>query len=80
MNSYSYSFPVICPNDGENIIFNLTLETYDTIYVEDLKSFLDLHKTSYQEKLADALYLKFGGSQKIEAYHQGILITTSRGK
>ncbi len=80
MNIYSYSFPVVCPNDGENIIFNLSIETKETVYVEHIKAFLSLHRTAFQEVLADKLHTKFGGLQRIEAEHQGVLIVTIRGQ
>lgn len=80
MNVYQYQFPVVCPNDGEKIVFDLTIETERTIFVEHIKEFLEPRKVAFQEELAEELYSEFAGRQRIKASHQGILITTIRGE
>lgn len=79
MNIYQYQFPVICPNNGEKIDFNLCIESKKTVFVEQIKDFLASRKVAFQEDLAEELYLKFSGRQTIKAVHHGILITTIRG-
>ena len=79
MNTYEYNFSVVCPNDKESIQFNLSITTAETIFVEDIKTFLEGHKEAFQEDLANKLHAKFGGRQVIKAIHQDVLITTCRG-
>lgn len=79
MNTYNYNFPVICPNDGELIVYNLTIESEKKIMVEHIKSSCIMIKEKYHEDIADILSAQFTGKHTITAVHQGVSIKTVRG-
>jgi hypothetical protein len=77
MNAYTYSFKVTCPNNGERIQYRLHIESRTTIMVEDIKKACDV-ESSFHEDLAQQL-LPLGGLQVLVAWHDGVLIQTTRG-
>jgi SepF-like predicted cell division protein (DUF552 family) len=79
MNKYNYEFPVICPNDGELIIYNLTIESDKKIMVEHIVTSCKMIKEKHHEDIADILSSQFKGKHTMTATHQGVLITTTRG-
>jgi hypothetical protein len=80
MNTYKYTFPVICPEDGELIVYDLTIETVKKIMVEHIRTSCLMIKEKHHEDIADILKLQFAGKHTITATHQGVLITTVRGE
>lgn len=78
MNIYNYSFPVTCPNDGELIIYDLTIESKKKIMVEHIVSSCKMIKNKHHEDIADILSSQFDGKHTMTATHQGVLITTNR--
>ena len=79
MNTYSYDFPVICPNDGELIIYSLTIESDKKIMVEHIVTSCKMIKEKHHEDIADILARQFKGKHTMTATHQGVLIKTTRG-
>jgi len=79
LNIYNYKFPVVCPNDGELIIYDLTIESNKKIMVEHIKTSCLMIKDKHHEDIADILKYQFCGKHTIAATHQGVLITTIRG-
>ena len=80
MNTYKYTFPVICPNDGELIVYGLTIESEKKIMVEHIVTSCKMIKENHHEDIADILISQFGGKHTIAATHQGVAITTLRGE
>ena len=80
MNTYKYKFPVVCPEDGELIVYDLTIETVKKIMVEHIKTSCLMIKEKHHEDIADILKLQLAGKHTITGAHQGILITTVRGE
>lgn len=78
MNIYNYQFGVRCPNDGELIVYDLTIESANKIMVEHIKSTCLMLRNSYHEDIADILFKQFAGQQTITAVHQGVSIKTIR--
>jgi len=79
MNAYNYTFPVICPTDGELIIYDLTIKSEKKIMVEHIVSSCKMIKAKHHEDIADILASQFSGLHTMIATHQGVLITTTRG-
>lgn len=80
MNRYDHQFFAICPTDNASIEYSLTIKTDRVIMVEDIMAACQARPTIYHEDLADTLFAKLGGRQKLRAMHQGIHITTTREK
>jgi hypothetical protein len=78
MNRYTYDFVVECPNNGIKVSYQLMVETYGKIFVEDIIAACAVEK-AFHEDLADLLHKRFGGKQVIQAYHHGVWIETRRG-
>jgi hypothetical protein len=82
MNVYRYRFCALCPNNRRTITYSLELTSDRTIMVEEIvaagEAAQDLPKP-YHENIADMLFEKFGGSQRLRAYHHGVEIETVRG-
>jgi hypothetical protein len=78
VNKYEITFVVCCPVNNKQIAYYLQIETINTIMVEDLISFCNAQSSKFHEELADELSIKFGGNQKMTAFHHGVQITTER--
>lgn len=78
MNKYNYQFAVICPNDGELIIYQLEIESKKKIMVEHIVRSCKMIKNKHHEDVADILIVQFSGKHTIKAVHQGVTITTTR--
>jgi hypothetical protein len=78
MNTYKTTFIKNCPTNNLPISYTLEIKNYKTIIVEELLSFLEQQQNCYHEDLADKLIRKFGGNQKMIAFHHGVEITTER--
>lgn len=78
MNIYIQRFFSVCPRTKARVEYKLTIETFDTIFVEDIQEFVAEIGSDYHEAIADALHEKFGANQTLEAHHHGTDIRTMR--
>lgn len=78
VNIYRHIFVASCPSDGESIIYRLEIKSSKAIMVEHIRTATALIKAGYHEQIADELYERFGGEQRIVATHQGVEIETLR--
>jgi hypothetical protein len=78
MNIYRYQFVANCPTNDKPIIYSLTVETLETIYVEHLMTACALIESDYHEDIADKLSERFKGFQTLKAHHHGVDIETHR--
>ncbi len=78
MNIYSVTFSAICPADCELIEYRWRLALPKMVRVEELNSFVGEIKSGFHERIADTLFSRFGGLQRIDAVHQGVGIRTLR--
>jgi hypothetical protein len=78
LNEYQHTFVATCPNDGDQIIYSLTIKTPKTIMVEHIKTATALIKKGIHEYIAEDLFLRFGGEQELTAVHQGVRIKSLR--
>lgn len=80
MNKYSRIFVAACPNNGEAIIYDLTIEVPAEcmIQVEHIVTATALIKRGFHEQIADELHRRFGGRQVLRAHHHGVDIETVR--
>ena len=83
MNKYELTHVAKCPNNNQKDVYNITIESEETIMVEDINEFFHENRIAkmYQEQWADALAERFPDAKICFACeHQGIMITTERGK
>jgi len=81
MNVYARKFAAACPNNGEQIIYSLRIETDGRmIQVEHITTATALIKEGFHEQIADQLFARFGGKQTLTAHHHGVDIETVRGE
>jgi len=80
INEYQHTFVATCPNDGDQIIYELVILSPVTIMVEHIKTATALIKKGIHEQIADDLFLSFGGYQELTAIHQGVRIKSLRQK
>lgn len=82
MNTYCHRFSVDCPNNGQHIDYALRIRSQHVIMAEEIVaacvSAKDIEKP-YHENIADMLHAKFGGRQRLVAFHHGVKIKTRRG-
>lgn len=78
MNRYDYQFAATCPADGATIIYHLTIKTKAVVMAEDIVAACRFEAPVFHEALADTLFDKLGGKQKVRAVHQSVRITTVR--
>lgn len=80
MNKYSRIFVAACPNNGEQIIYTLSIEvpTERMIQVEHIVTATAMIKRGFHEQIADELHRRFGGRQVLRAHHHGVDIETVR--
>ena len=83
MNIYRHDFVCICPNNGQAVGYHLEVRTQHLVMAEDIvaagKAAAQLGMP-YHENIADMFYDKFGGWQRLVAYHHGVEIETHRGR
>ena len=77
-NTYRHQFVSHCPNNDQAIIYELTIETVKTIFVEHITTAAALHKREFHEVIADDLFERFGGKQTLKAHHHGVDVETVR--
>ena len=78
MNSYSTKFFAFCPVNNARVEYDWTVQTTDTLKVEDLIDAVTLLSRGLHEDFADQLFREFGGAQVLTAYHHGVNIRTER--
>lgn len=82
INIYRHRFSAPCVNNGLSIAYEVEIQTSWTVMVEDIVAECiaarDAEKP-YHETIADRLYEKFGGLQRMVAFHHGVEIETRRG-
>lgn len=78
MNIYKRKFIATCPNNGEHISYELTIETNVKIMVEHIVAATKMIKSGYHEDIADNLLKTFGGKQVLKAHHHEVDIETIR--
>lgn len=79
MNKYKVKFTALCPVNNDKITYNLEIKSDLMIMVEELLSFVSKVDQGFHESIADSLIERFGGQQKLYAYHHGVFIETERG-
>lgn len=77
MNVYSTHFSAVCPVNGADIHYHLTIMSNATVPAEDVLSATS-SATGLHEEIADEL-AKLGGRQIMHASHHGVEITSYRG-
>lgn len=80
MNAYTTRFFARCPSNQIRIDYSLRIETYEMLGVEDILTALDEVDEGYHEEIADQMFARFGGIQKLTADHHGVTIETIRSK
>jgi len=78
MNTYRTSFFSACPSNGVRIKYRLRIQTHEVILVEDILARVGGMQAGYHEAIADELFKRFGGLQKLSAKHHGVRIVTTR--
>lgn len=78
MNIYIQRFFATCPRTKARVEYRLTIETHETIFVEDIQECVGAIKDDYHEAIAEQLHERFGGNQVLEAHHHGTDIRTLR--
>jgi len=78
MNIYRHQFVCHCPNNSLPIVYELQIETTETIMVEKITEECAKEKSAFHEKLADKFLSIFGGRQILKAHHHGVDIETIR--
>lgn len=79
LNIYRRQFVSICPADGDSIIYTLEIRSRAMVRVEHINVALALESKAFHEEIADRLFARFGGEQRMTAVHQGVEIETQRG-
>jgi hypothetical protein len=80
MNKYEIYHSSKCPNNGDFDYYIVTLESSQTIQVEEINSALSSMGCLYQETLADNLAKMFSATITVIGFHQGVKITSTRNK
>jgi len=78
MNTYKTKFFVRCPVNNEEISYKFEIKINKKILVEEILDFVNKFDAGFHEDIADELFEKFGGVQKISANHHGVVIHTER--
>jgi hypothetical protein len=78
MNIYSTKFIAVCPVNGKSIVYCLEIKHLNKILVEDILEEVSKFTSAFHEEIADELFLKFGGRQRLIANHHGVVIETKR--
>lgn len=82
MNVYRHSFTAKCPNNGQTILYRLTIEAEHVLMVEDIMTAVRraaIVPKPYHENMADVLHAHLGGRHRMIAFHHGVHIETIRG-
>lgn len=80
MNTYSLRAVALCPNDGAAITYKITVASDTMLPVEDIIAAVeDLPSPIYQEDLTAKLAIALQRPVRVEASHQGVLVTSTAG-
>lgn len=71
MNIYSLTFKAKCPVDGSEITYDWMVHTEHVYMAEELRRIADGIGEGLHESIADALFDRFGGQQRLKATHAG---------
>ena len=71
MNVYTLQFKARCPVDGTVIDYDWTIYTAHVYMAEELRRVADSLGEGLHENMADALFDRFGGRQRLKATHAG---------
>jgi hypothetical protein len=77
MNCYRYTFAATCPQDGEQIIYGLSIWSKERVLVERIKEVCAEWPAGFQEDIAADLHKQLGGTLRLRATHQGVEIVTT---
>jgi hypothetical protein len=81
MNTYTYNFTIVCPNNEMVIRYALTIKAHQTIMVEKIiRAVKKLPYRGYHEDVADQLARLLPGVHTLRAHHHGVGIETVRGE
>lgn len=78
MNIYTTKFVALCPVNNKPISYCLEIKHLDKIFVEEILEEVKKFTALFHEEIADELFLKFGGRQRLIANHHGVVIQTER--
>ena len=78
INRYRRQFVCRCPVNDQRIFYSLTIETPSQIMVEHINETVEGFESAFHEGLADDLFARFGGTQRLIAHHHGVDIETVR--
>lgn len=78
MNIYRTTFIAECPNNGQQIVYELEIQSDRKIMVEHITTACRLFRRGYHEDIADALLQQLGQRQILKANHHGVHIETVR--
>lgn len=80
INTYRIRFMMRCPNNNHVISYALSIESAETIMVEDIITAVQaLPAEGFQEDIAAKLKAVLPGLHTIIAHHHGVDIETLRG-
>lgn len=78
MNIYEHEFMSVCPVDGDEVRYYLTIETNKVIPAEDIRAACARHGRNLHEPIAFDLDRTLPGKQTLVAMHRDVRITTIR--
>lgn len=79
-NTYTVHFYAECPTNRARISYTLQITSRSMIPVEEILTAADSTHEGYHEEIADDMLKRFGGTQKLEAEHHGVHISTLRAR
>ena len=78
MNKYTTKFIALCPINNKQIVYQLEIKHSDQIMVEKILEEVGKYTSAFHERIADELFIRFGGEQTLTANHHGVVIQTER--
>ena len=78
MNIYTTKFTALCPVNGKPITYCLEIKHINKILVEDILKEVNKFTSALHEDIADELFSKLSGRQRLIANHHGVVIETKR--
>ncbi len=78
MNIYRHKFTAQCPVNGQEVQYELTIETDSMVSVESITKGCAFEAPIFHEEIAGHSIKLFGGRQTLKAHHHGVDIETRR--
>jgi hypothetical protein len=78
MNKYTTKFITLCPINKKQIVYQLEIKHSEQIMVEKILEEVGKYTSAFHERIADELFILFGGEQTLTANHHGVVIQTER--